>query len=108
MAKRTIVPTYRDFERILKGDKRYESQLWTPPVLRVGFAQIFNWNSSRFQANPKYPESIDVAESDWKFRAPWGQPIKGDLEYEGLLKELPANIWHLGQPNISGAKYFWN
>ena len=107
-ARRIIVPQYKDFERLLKGDKAREDTLWCPSGGGWGYFQCFNYHSSTFQKDPHYPESYYVSESDWKFRNRWGETINGDKEYKGLLKELPAKIWHLGQPNIEGAANFWN
>ena len=108
-SRRVIVPKYYDFNMLCNWEEEYEKQLENCLGCGWGYDQQFHYDSAAFkQQNRLYPNSHWVAESDWRFRNVWGEPINNYTENSGLLREVPLRIYHLGEPNIDGGHKFFN
>lgn len=116
--RRLDVPDRNTLQNVIVGKTKI-SDLLAFRGFGYGYGQVFHYQSFTFKSllPYPYPETNDTGECDWMFRNFWGDIIynppltaenphliKSDDYSNGLLKELPYQVLHLGKPGINSAE----
>ncbi len=97
-ARRVLLPTWADYERLWTDDL---DTFTCPEGYGFGWLQLFHWQSEAFQtllaSGALYPSGRDCTEVDWQFRNAFGDFEVPYTVPRGKLAELPFRVFNLGK-----------